>query len=115
MAIDFESLYAAFNARDVDAALEGMHPDVDWPNAWEGGRVHGREAVREYWLRQWQSLDSRVTLTRTEPTSDGRTAVTVHLVGYDTAGKLVYDTTATHVYATDQDGLVTRMDVVEDD
>jgi hypothetical protein len=41
--------------------------------------------------------------------------VTVHLVGYDPAGELVYDTTATHVYTTDQDGLVTRMDVVEDD
>ena len=41
-------LYAAFNARDVDAVLAHVHPDVDWPNAFEGGRVHGREAVREY-------------------------------------------------------------------
>lgn len=36
--------YAAFNARDLAAALELMHPEVDWPNAWEGGRVVGREA-----------------------------------------------------------------------
>jgi len=33
------SAYSAFNARDIEAALELMHPEVDWPNAWEGGRV----------------------------------------------------------------------------
>ena len=43
------SAYAAFNARDIDAAVELMHPDVDWPNAWRGGRVVGRAAVRDYW------------------------------------------------------------------
>jgi len=34
-------MYAAFNARDIDVLLEPMTPDVDWPSAWEGGRVHG--------------------------------------------------------------------------
>src|SRR5918999_5641374 len=38
------SVYRAFNARDIETALELMHPDVDSPNAWEGGRVVGREA-----------------------------------------------------------------------
>jgi hypothetical protein len=33
--------YRAFNARDIDAALAVMHPEVDWPNGLEGGRVHG--------------------------------------------------------------------------
>jgi len=33
------SAYKAFNARDIEAAVELMHPDVDWPNAWEGGRA----------------------------------------------------------------------------
>ena len=31
--------YAAFNARDIDGVLEQMTEGVDWPNAWEGGRV----------------------------------------------------------------------------
>jgi hypothetical protein len=35
--------YRAFNARDVDAVLAAMHEDVDWPNGWEGGHVHGHE------------------------------------------------------------------------
>jgi ketosteroid isomerase-like protein len=38
--------YAAINARDIDAVLAGMTPDMDWPNAWEGGRVAGHEALR---------------------------------------------------------------------
>jgi hypothetical protein len=33
--------YAAFNARDIDQVLAQMTDDVDWPNAWEGGRLVG--------------------------------------------------------------------------
>ena len=33
--------YEAFNARDIDALLSLMHPDVHWPNGWEGGYVEG--------------------------------------------------------------------------
>lgn len=32
--------YAAFNARDIDAALAIMTPDVVWPKAFKGGFVH---------------------------------------------------------------------------
>ncbi len=42
------STYRAFNARDIDAALELMHPEVDWPNAWEGGRVVGHAALHDH-------------------------------------------------------------------
>lgn len=52
--------YRAFNARDLEAAAALMHPDVDWPNAWEGGRVVGREAVTDYWTRQSAAISSYV-------------------------------------------------------
>jgi hypothetical protein len=39
-----KNLYEAFNARDIELALSGMHPDVDWANGMEGGSVHGRKA-----------------------------------------------------------------------
>jgi hypothetical protein len=42
------SAYRAFNVRDVEAAIALMQPEVDWPKAWEGGRVSGRAAVRDY-------------------------------------------------------------------
>lgn len=52
------SLYGAFNARDVESCLAAMTADVDWANGWEGGRVVGRDAVRDYWERQWAAIDS---------------------------------------------------------
>jgi hypothetical protein len=43
------AVYKAFNARNIPAVLEKMHPEVDWPNGMEGGRVYGHRGVREYW------------------------------------------------------------------
>jgi hypothetical protein len=54
------SAYAAFNARDIDRALATMHADVEWPNGMEGGYVHGHDAVRDYWTRQWKLIDPDV-------------------------------------------------------
>jgi ketosteroid isomerase-like protein len=36
-----ERTYTAFNARDIDAVLAVMRPDVIWPNGMEGGTVVG--------------------------------------------------------------------------
>jgi ketosteroid isomerase-like protein len=57
--------YRAFNARDIDTILAMMHPDVDWPNGMEGGRVNGQENVRRYWMRQWGILEPHVELSVT--------------------------------------------------
>ena len=108
----FRDIYAAFNRRDIDAVLAALDPDVDWPNAFEGGRVHGRAAVRDYWTRQFAQIDGRVEPRRVETTDDGRIAVTVHQVVRALDGSLLADRDVTHVY-TLRDGLVVRMDVVE--
>ena len=60
-------VYNAFNARNIDAVLAVLHPDVDWPNGWEGGRVNGHQGVRDYWTRLWGSLDPRVEPVGYEP------------------------------------------------
>lgn len=52
--------HRAFNAREIDIATELMHPEVDWPNAWEGGRVVGRAAVRDYWDRQFEVISGEL-------------------------------------------------------
>ena len=54
------AMYEAFNVRDIEAVLRQMTEDVDWPNAWEGGRVHGHDGVRDYWTRQWSAIDPTV-------------------------------------------------------
>jgi hypothetical protein len=102
--------YEAFNARDVDAALALMHPDVDWPNGMEGGRVLGRAAVREYWTRQFGVIDSRVEPAGFTTDAEGRVVVDVHQVVRDTAGELLSDGRVEHVY-TIRDGLVERMEI----
>ena len=45
-------MYDRFNARDIDGVLAALADDVAWANGMDGGHVHGREAVREYWTRQ---------------------------------------------------------------
>jgi hypothetical protein len=105
--------YEAFNTRDLESALELMHPEVDWPNAWEGGRVIGREAVAAYWTRQFDSISSKVEPEHFEPMPDGSITVTVHQVVNDPkTDALLADERVTHRYWL-EDGLITRMDVVE--
>jgi hypothetical protein len=102
--------YAAFNARDIDAVLAVMHPDVDWPNAWEGGRVVGHSGVREYWARQWGVLDPTVEPVAFATDAQGCTIVTVHATVRDLEGRVLSDGMVEHVY-TFEDGLIRRMDV----
>ena len=102
--------YEAFNARDIDAALELMHPDVDWPNGMEGGRVLGRGAVREYWTRQFEVIDSQVEPEAFRTDAAGRVVVDVHQIVRDTAGELLSDGRVEHVY-TLRDGLIERMEI----
>ena len=104
------SLYRAFNARDVDTCLAAMTVDVDWANGWEGGRVVGRDAVRDYWQRQWAAIDSTAEPTTVSERPDGTTEVAVHLVARDSEGELVLDESALHVYEFKGD-LVQRMSI----
>jgi nuclear transport factor 2 (NTF2) superfamily protein len=104
------ALYAAFNARDADAVVAAMAEDVDWPNAWEGGRVRGRDAVRAYWTRQWAALDPRVEPVAFAQRPDGTVAVEVEQVVRDLDGAVVARARVVHVHAF-RHGLVARMDV----
>ncbi len=102
--------YAAFDARDLDAALAAMHPDVDWPNGMEGGYVHGRSGIRDYWTRQWGMIDPSVEPTRVEPDGTGRIVVDVHQMVRDLSGTVLADQMVQHVYSF-QDGLIKHMEI----
>jgi ketosteroid isomerase-like protein len=107
--------YRAFNDRDIDAVLEQMHPDVDWPNAWEGGRIVGRDAVRDYWTRQFAEISSNVEPESFTEEPDGSVTVGVHQVVHDAkSGDLITDSRVRHRYWFDDDGLVMWMEVLED-
>ena len=102
--------YAAFNARDLDAAVAGVHTDVDWPNAVDGGRVHGREEVRDYWSRQFETIDPRVEPQAFSEDELARIVVDVHQVVRDLDGDVIADHNVQHIY-TISAGLIARMDI----
>src|SRR5260221_14349351 len=91
-------IYAAFNRREIETVLWGLHASVDWPNGWEGGRVLGKAAVRDYWKRQFEVLDPHVEPKDFKREEDGRIAVTVHQVVHDVDGRLLADQVIQHVY-----------------
>ncbi len=106
----FHGLYDAFNRRDADGVLAMMSEDVDWPNAWKGGRLVGRDAVREYWIAQWAEIDPHVEPLSVAKRVDGSVAVTVHQVVRSADGELLGDTQLVHLYRL-VDGLISHMDV----
>jgi hypothetical protein len=104
--------YAAFNARDIDAALADVRPDVDWPNAIDGGRLHGHDEVRAYWRRQFETLAPHVEPQVLSDDEQGRTVVDVHQVVRDLDGNVLVDQHVLHVY-TLSEGLISRMEIRE--
>jgi len=106
------TVYLAFNTRDVETAVKLMHPDVDWPNAWEGGRAVGRAAVIDYWTRQFSAISSHVEPERFTEEPDGSITVDVHQVVHDVhTGELLSDSRVRHRYRIEA-GLIARMDVL---
>ena len=103
-------LYEAFNARDIEKALSGMHPNVVWANGLEGGTIQGRSAVRDYWTRQWQQIDPRVNPQRFEGEND-EIVVEVHQVVRDLEGHLIADRRVYHFFRF-EDGLVKVFDIL---
>ena len=103
-------LYKEFNARDIDAVLTALAKDVVWANGVEGGHVHGHQAVREYWTRQWESIDAKVEPGEIEQREDGSLAVEVHQVVHDPEGNLLLDETVRHVFRIEDD-MITRFDI----
>ena len=104
--------YTAFNARDIDSALATMDTEVAWPNGMEGGYVHGHEAVRAYWTRQWQLLDPHVEPLKFTADPSGRVIVEVHQVVRDAKGQLLMDRVVQHVFMTEL-GRIRTMEIRE--
>jgi hypothetical protein len=103
-------LYSAFNDRAIDDLVAQMTEDVDWPNAWEGGRVHGHDGVRDYWTRQWAAIDPTVEPGAIANRPDGKVAVDVHQLVRSLDGTLQGEGDVVHVYSF-RGALIARMDV----
>ncbi|MEH1841546.1 MAG: nuclear transport factor 2 family protein [Nostoc sp.] len=102
--------YAAFNARDIDAALALMTPDVAWPKAFKGGFVHGPEEVRAYWTEQWSEINPHVEPVAFHLEDAGQVLVEVHQVVRDLTGAVLTDEHVGHRF-TIEHGLIQAMEV----
>jgi hypothetical protein len=110
-------IYSCFNARDLDGALDALADDVEWANGMDGGHVHGREGVREYWTRQWAVVSPNVIPHSFTQCDDGSILVEVVQSIRDLRGQPLQnpshglrDKTVGHVFHL-KDGLVTRFDI----
>ncbi|MFI6929902.1 nuclear transport factor 2 family protein [Streptomyces sp. NPDC050287] len=63
-----------------------LAPDVDWPHALDGVRLHGRDEVRAYWARQFAAGHPLVRLEGLGLDGDGEAVVATVRQGNRTAG-----------------------------
>ena len=61
-----EFIRRIFNRREFEKILSMMQPDVKWANGMEGGFVYGRDAVRDYWRKQFKVVRAQIEPLRFE-------------------------------------------------
>jgi ketosteroid isomerase-like protein len=112
-----ERIYRSFNARDIDDILAVLADDVAWANGMDGGHVHGREAVRDYWTRQWAVVSPHVEPVAFQAMEDGIIAVEVIQSVFDLDGLPLEgqshglkDKTVTHIFRV-EGGRIVRFDI----
>jgi ketosteroid isomerase-like protein len=103
-------LYDAYNRRDFADFSAMLAPDVDWPNLIEGGRLVGRDALRDYWLENDKSITVDSAPVDFIPLADNQIAVDVNQIVRNLAGQVWSDSCVRHVF-TLRDGAVARLDV----
>ncbi|MBA2680777.1 MAG: nuclear transport factor 2 family protein [Ktedonobacteraceae bacterium] len=110
-------IYDRFNARDIDGVLVVLSDDIAWANGMDGGYVHGHEAIREYWTRQWSVVSPHVEPVHFNKAADGSIVVEVRQSVRDLEGKPLQDQAhglrdrmVGHVFHF-QDGKIVRFDI----
>lgn len=110
-------IYHSFNTRDIDGVLTVLSDDIAWANGMDGGHVHGREAVRDYWTHQWTIVSPHVEPVAFDNTEDGAVAVEVIQSVFDLNGQPLdgqthglEDKTVTHIFRMEGEKIV-RFDI----
>ncbi|HEY9007253.1 nuclear transport factor 2 family protein [Ohtaekwangia sp.] len=101
-------VYTSFNARDIDAALEVIHPNAVWANTMEGGLVKGHDGIRDCWQRQWTYIDPHLKLIDVGTDDEGRVVAEAHQIIRDMSGNIVSIRDIQHIFEL-EDGLLSTM------
>lgn len=105
-----QNIYDAFNQREIETILSLMSEDVKWANGMEGGFVYGRENVREYWRRQFETISPKLELLESKVDKINRAVATVHQIVEDTNGNFLFAKTVKHIF-TFEDGLIKSFEI----
>ena len=92
-----QDLYKNFNDRKIDLVISKMTGDVKWANGMDGGYVHGHDAVKDYWTRQFTMVSSKVSPLEIEAGKD-IVKIKVHQVVHDLNGNLLADEFVYHIF-----------------
>jgi len=106
----FQNLYDAFNKREIETLLSMMKDNVKWANGMEGGFVYGRDNVREYWQKQFETINPQLEPLKFKTDGKGRNVVTVHQIVRDLDGNILLDKTVEQIF-TIKNGLITTFEI----
>ena len=102
--------YKALDAKDVDAVMALLHPDVDFPDQLnDDARLHGAKAVRAYYVRAFGLITAENTPTAFHPRPDGTMEVRIHHHVTSLEGALWHDGPVDYSISF-RDGLIARLD-----
>ena len=102
-------LYGAMEARDVEAASELVHPDVEWiPDSRVGqGPVRGRENIVRFFMDQAETFEEFHLEPERFLDKDDQVLVFVRTTGRGAASGAGFDVRIGHLW-TLRDGVVVR-------
>jgi hypothetical protein len=109
-----QNLYDAFNKREIETIISFMRSDVKWANGLEGGFVYGRDAVRQYWTKQFKAIQPELKTLKFETDEKNRNIVTVQQIIKDLQGNVLADATVHQIF-TIEDGLISLYEIGETD
>lgn len=104
-----DALWPALTARDIDAVVALLHPDIDWQDTMNGGRRVGRDAVRAYLSEVMATVVIVSTPIDVMPSEPDRYLARVNHVVRNRDGQLWGQEIVSHVLLL-RDGLIVRVD-----
>ena len=102
--------FHAYNAHDVDGLLAMVTPDVNWPS--RDKRLHGPEALKDYWLDQWRETSTHDQPIRIDDQPDGRLKVFLNQVVRTVDGKELSRGAFEYLFEL-RGGLIARLDILQ--
>ena len=104
-----DALWPALTARDLDAVIALLHPDIDWQDNLNGGRRVGRDAVRAYLSEVMATVAIVSTPISIMPSGPDRYLARVNHVVRNRDGQLWGQEVVSHVLVL-REGLIVRVD-----